>query len=273
MATLNDLKRTKLAAAGFTGALPEAELAYLQSLGATANQINDAWFELASVPPSLMYVFQTDGTPLTISPVFQYSAASGLATMNARLVTVPVNTSLFRSQAAGAFYDLRVDASGNYEAEATGALGNFTVTSTTAPELDTQADFSFTGTGFVVDATTVISYTGLDLSAAAATSQELFNGIDAQIATLTMQADFFTVETFDFRIVSTTVPTVTSITGSAGSTIATTAGSWVVMPASNGLLLVPEGNQLNELKAAYFLANGGIGNSYNDIEYSFWDNL
>lgn len=40
-----------------------------------------------------------------------------------------------------------------------------------------------------------------------------------------------------------------------------------------GLTVTPAGGDLNELKQAYFLANGGTGESYSDIEYSFWENL
>lgn len=48
MALINDLKFSKLGTAGFTGAVRDRELAWLQSIGATSNNINDAWREMAS---------------------------------------------------------------------------------------------------------------------------------------------------------------------------------------------------------------------------------
>ena len=47
MSQLNDCKYNALRALGFTGHINDMELAWLKSVGATANQINDAWLEVA----------------------------------------------------------------------------------------------------------------------------------------------------------------------------------------------------------------------------------
>lgn len=47
MATINDCKFNALRTLGFTGAINDMELAWLQSLGATSGQVNDAWLEVA----------------------------------------------------------------------------------------------------------------------------------------------------------------------------------------------------------------------------------
>jgi len=47
MSQLNDLIFTKLSA--FDGTVSDKLLAWLQSLGATSNHINDAWIEVAGV--------------------------------------------------------------------------------------------------------------------------------------------------------------------------------------------------------------------------------
>ncbi|NRA42584.1 MAG: hypothetical protein HRU21_09810 [Pseudomonadales bacterium] len=47
MTAINDAKFDALVGQGFTGSNNDMELAFLQSLGATANQINDAWLEVA----------------------------------------------------------------------------------------------------------------------------------------------------------------------------------------------------------------------------------
>lgn len=47
MSQINDCKHEALTLAGFEGAVNEQELAWLQSQGATSNQLNDAWLQVA----------------------------------------------------------------------------------------------------------------------------------------------------------------------------------------------------------------------------------
>lgn len=70
MPTINDSKYEALIGLGFTGQIQDMELAYLQTLGATSDDLNDAWLEVAGGTPNedqyndaiLAYMLANGGT-------------------------------------------------------------------------------------------------------------------------------------------------------------------------------------------------------------------
>lgn len=291
MGLINDTKFAALGGAGFTGDIRLRELAWLQSLGATSNDINDAWREIAGGGTQTVDRWLINGggvtqltyptvwtptgnnweirinfisvNPTDLSPRFLvFAIASDNSTVNDGIfmgyLTAPDEYAI---QVSTNFGQTAFNPIIQFGEETTNFQGNMV--------LESSGNIRWNGTNppaTSFEPITVPTYNFL---------YQNFSQNGEPIFTDFIDFDDDTnSRRYDFTVESETIPPVqTSFPDQNGMNAATLSGAnptpWVqrtiTIPGTGA-----GGDDINLIKQNYYLANGGSGNQFNDIELSFW---
>lgn len=297
MGLINDTKFAALGAAGFTGDIRLRELAWLQSLGATSNDINDAWRQIAGSGGTQMesrwlingngagttrLSFPTDWSPTgsnwalrlnaqSVNPAglsartFVLANSSGNSTVNdgvfmgynstetAYAIEVHQNFGQVAFNTRVTMGDATANQQINMQVNSTDGSINYT-----GPAPQPTEDFDPLTFGTV---NFVYSNWGQN------SSPIFIDFIDND--------DDSNSRRYDLTIVSETEPpTQTSFTDQNDMNAATLTNQNPTTFWRQVTIQVPGsgagGEHINEIKRNYYLANGGTGLQFNDIELSFW---
>lgn len=295
MGLINDTKFNVLGGLGFTGTVQERETQWLQSIGATSDDINDAWRQIAGSPGNVTedrwiinagtvtrIDFPADWTPTTANWQLRLNAqAAGPAALTSRTLVLAfasgnstVNDGIFMGYNSSAdAYSIQVHS--NFGQTVFNDLINFGEEVTAF-----QVDMVLASNGQIITNATPAPTDSFDPLVFASPNfvYSNFSAISSVIF-----VDFVDLDDesnsrrYDFTVASATMPpaqtTFLDQNAANGATLSgANATPWrlvsIEVPGTGA-----GGDDINQIKRNYFLANGGTGNHINDIELSFWESL
>ena len=279
MPTLPDARRDKLVQLGYTGHTNDMELQYLRErLNAAANQINDAWLEVANVPGEpANYVYRTGATaaPLSVTPAFTFVEDDWAIGLGLNVFSIEDGAGFFAHAGGAETVSLTRTAANAFSIVASAGFGGANATSASDVPAG-SVPITLLRSMLVVDSNTPIA-PPLALQTPAGNTTLIVGNMAAWIGSFTFD-DGANPHTFPLIVTATSVPTITQIESIGGTyTLNLAGGSWEALPSSQAnlfnVLPVRNTDEINQAKINYFMMNGGMGADYNALETSFWKNL